>query len=271
MTSRFLYLDTDSVIHRLHPVTKIVGLLLWFVPAMAFNRPLWELGVLALAVVLLACARSLANLVRMYKFLVLLLFMAALLWSLFLGGVQDARTLLMWGAEAHPIIEVTDVSVQYGIAMGLRIVALLIFGVVFISTTSPEDFSYGLRRMGLPMTVSVALSLAFRFVPTLLETVRTVTEAQRARGLKLGEGGLRQRLRRYVQLIVPILGYALRRADDLSRALEARGLSAPRKRTEYISLAAGWADGVALVVFIAIAAASIYLRLTGYGELLPRL
>jgi len=155
--------------------------------------------------------------------------------------------------------------------MGLRITALIIFGLVFISTTQPEEFTYGLRRLGMPATVSVALALAFRFVPTLMETVRTVTDAQRARGLKLHTGGLGTRLRRYVHLIVPILGYGLRRADDLSRALEARGLSAPGKHTEYILLKTSWVDGVVLALSVGLAAASIHLRLSGYGELLPRL
>ena len=94
---------------------------------------------------------------------------------------------------------------------------------------------------------------------------------QRARGLKLHQGGLRRRLRRYVHLIVPIMGYALRRADDLSRALEARGLSAPGRRTEYFSPRVGGADVAALVGIVLLAAACIYLRLSGYGELLPRL
>ena len=67
------------------------------------------------------------------------------------------------------------------------------------------------------------------------------------------------------------MGYALRRADDLSRALEARGLSAPGRHTEYFSPRARWVDVVALVGIIALAAACIYLRLSGYGELLPRL
>ena len=267
MNSRFLYLDTDSPLHRLHPVTKIIGLILLFVPAMAFNHPSAQLAVLALALLLLSAARSLVNLHRMYKFLVILLCMSTLMWALFLRDVpEDVQLLTTFG----PIV-ISDVSLLYGVAMGLRITALLVFGLVFISTTKPEDFTYGLRRMGVPVTASVALALAFRLVPTFMQTVQTVTEAQRARGLKLHQGGLRRRLRRYVHLIVPIMGYALRRADDLSRALEARGLSAPGRRTEYFSPRVGGADVAALVGIVLLAAACIYLRLNGYGELLPRL
>ncbi len=269
MTAGFLYLETKSAAHRLHPVTKMLALLLWFVPPMAFNQPLWELAIFVLAVALLAWARSLINLVRMHKFLLLLLVISTLLWALFLRDIPaelSTQTLLDWGP-----LQITDISLRYGAAMGLRITALIIFGLVFISTTQPEEFTYGLRRLGMPAAVSVALTLAFRFVPTLTETVRTVTDAQRARGLKLHTGGLGTRLRRYVHLIVPILGYGLRRADDLSRALEARGLSAPGKHTEYMLLKASWVDGVVLALSVGLAAASIYLRLSGHGELLPRL
>lgn len=267
MNSQFLYVTTNSLLHRLHPVTKIIGLVLLFVPAMAFNQPVAQVAVLVLALLLLTVARSLANLRRMYKFLVLLFCMSTLMWALFLRDLPDEVRLL---AALGPI-QISDVSLQYGVAMGLRITALLIFGLVFISTTKPEDFTYGLRRIGVPVIASVALALAFRLVPTFMQTMRTVIAAQRARGLKLNEGGLRQRLRRYVHLIVPIMGYALRRADDLSRALEARGLSAVGRRTEYFSPKAGWTDGAALVGIIVLAAACIYLRLQGYGELLPRL
>ena len=267
MNSRFLYVDTDSPLHRLHPVTKTVGLVLLFVPAMAFNHAWAQLGVLALAFLLLATARSLANVQRMGKFLIILFSMSALMWAVFLRDLpEDVQMLITWGP-----IAISDVSLLYGVAMGLRITALLVFGLVFISTTQPEDFTYGLRRMGVPVIASLALALAFRLVPTFMQTVQTVTEAQRARGLKLSEGGLLRRLRRCVHLIVPIMGYALRQADDLSRALEARGLAAPGRRTEYFSPPARWGDIAAVAGLVALAAICVYLRLHGYGELLPRL
>ncbi len=267
MNSQFLFVDTDSPIHRLHPITKIIGLIVLFVPAMAFNRPEAQLVVLGLAVLLLGIAHSLVNLRRLYKFLLVLLVMSALMWALFLRDVPEDTQLL---ATLGPLT-ISDVSLRYGVAMGLRITALLIFGLVFISSTKPEDFTYGLRRMGVPVTASVALALAFRLVPTFMQTVQTVTDAQRARGLRLHGGSLLGRLRRYVHLIVPVMGYALRRADDLSRALEARGLSAPGRRTEYFRPQATWTDATVLLVVVALAATCIYLRIGGYGELLPRL
>jgi len=87
-----------------------------------------------------------------------------------------------------------------------------VFGLVFVTTTRPEDFTFALRRLGLPGGMSVALSLAFRLLPSFLATVQTVKDAQRARGLDLDSGGLMTRLRRYLSLAAPVFGYALRQA-----------------------------------------------------------
>ena len=266
MQTSSLFISADTAIHRLHPVVRLLGLILLFVPAMAFNLPLWEAVVLAVALLLLIAAGGKPNLRRLGAFLVVLFIMASLMWSLFLLDVEEPHVL----AELGPLT-ISEQSVLYGVAMGCRITALLVFGLVFVTTTRPEDFTFALRRLGLPGGMSVALSLAFRLLPSFLATVQTVKDAQRARGLDLDSGGLMTRLRRYLSLAAPVFGYALRQADNLSRALEARGLMATARRVELRTFAVRWADVGAMVLIVCAAALSIWLRLQGHGELLPRL
>lgn len=404
MTSRFLYVEGNSILHRLHPNTKLAALALLFAATLAFNHPVYVAGMVLVGVVLMAVAGSLGNLWRSAKFFTLIFVVSSLLWLLFVRDIAEPtvafsvqpavvergtteydlaivmvfagllalavtvlsliqvvlrdmsgtrvgvgwyvafwlvlavgsalawrgpglvaqrwiwylvllalfiagtwvvmrrlRTpyaLAVWialvgagvglyygidGLLVHihtegtvfswgPTIVISQEALLYGPAMGLRIVAFLVFGLVFISTTSPEQLTQGLRAAGMPLAPSVALSLAFRLAPSFAQTARTVMQAQRARGLDLDAGGPVQRFRKSLPAVVPTLGYALRSADDLTRALETRGLGAGKSRTEYRPLKATGADLAALLVVAAFTAACIASRMAlNVGELLPRL
>ncbi len=335
MQNTFLFVPADTVLHRLHPVVKLLGMTVLFVPALAFNHPLWEFGVFVLSLGLLLAAAGQSNLQRLWAFFVVLFSMSTLLWMLFLQGLEEphllftigplvvsrsvvvaiAAVVTAWllsgyfaglvradrgddtGRTTSPVsglvlgiitlllynllpagglfsmapVTVSSESLMYGLAMGMRITSLMLLGLTFVTTTRPEDFAYALRKLGLPIPASLALTLSFRLLPHFLTTVQTVKDAQRARGLELDRGSVVTRLRRYLSLAAPVFGYALRQADSLSRALEARGLWAGEKHTEMRSHESGLPDVVAMVAVVVVAGACIYLRLHGYGELLPRL
>lgn len=258
------YRSGPSPAHARHPVAKLVALPVLFVPPLAFNQPAYAAGALLLSLGMVAASRGLPNLRRVGALCLILIVFSAIIWALMLPGHEHTWALGPVGASA--------VSVAYGFAMGMRLVALVLVGVAFVSSTRPEEFTYALRRAGMPVTASLALSLAFRLVPMLAATAQTVTQAQTSRGLDLREGGPVTRLRRYVPLIVPILGYAMRSADDLSRALEARGLgAATRERTEFHQYHWRAADTALVVGVLLLAAGCIWARIAGYGELVPRL
>ncbi|MGC9320226.1 MAG: energy-coupling factor transporter transmembrane component T, partial [Armatimonadota bacterium] len=235
-----------------------------FVAPLAFNDPLWALGAAVLTLLVVVASAALPSLGRLAGLGAVLLLMSALLWTLMLPEREA-----VW--RLGPLYA-SPTSLQYGIAMGLRLNALLMLGVAYVTSTRPEEFTYALRRIGIPATATLALSLTFRLVPMLMETAHTVTQAQTARGLDLHSGGLLTRLRRYVPLIVPTLAYAMRSADDMTRALESRGLgAASRGRTEYYEYRWDAGDVALLIGAAVLAATSISLRLSGYGEIVSRL
>jgi energy-coupling factor transport system permease protein len=120
--------------------------------------------------------------------------------------------------------------------------------------------------------MTLALSLTFRLVPMFAGTAHTVTQAQMARGLDFRSGGPFARLARYVPLMIPVLAYAMRSADDLTRALESRGAGArSTESTDYYEYPWTAGDTLLLVVAVALAAACIWLRASGYGEIVGRL
>ncbi len=266
--SRFLYLDVPSPLHRLHPAAKIISMLALFAGIMAFNDPLWELAWFGAALLTIALARAWSVLFRMRWFLLLIMAMSALMWALFLRDDVARKMLPEWSWGPFHI---TRGTLLFGAAMALRIGAFLIVGLAFIASTRPEQLAFGLRCLGVPPTVSAAVTLSFSLLPHFLTTAFLVRQAQLARGLELRRISIWRRFARSVSVIVPVLGYALRRAEDLSNALDVWGFGAGPH--SYIDARRAGAVEIAQVVFcIALAAACIWARVVmGYGELLPRL
>ncbi len=282
--SVFLYVERESLLHRLHPVTKVVGLVLGFAVALMFSHPLAALGALALSLGALGAAGGMGNLRRSWRFLLILFVMTALIWSVFLrvAGPMGKGGEATWvlkapvpqvtvgskalGGGEIVLVEASPVTVGYGVAMGLRIIACLVFGLAFLSSTRTEDFALGLRTLGAPQGVSVAVSLAFRLVPMLAGTARNVIEAQRARGVDPAAGNVFRRIRNHVPLIAPVLAYALRGADMTAMALESRGLGAnPARRTQLREFRAGAADAMVIAVLAGVVVVCLMARMTGLG------
>lgn len=259
-----LYRHVDTIAHRRHPVAKLLALVPLFVLPLAFNDPWWTLAMLVACFSLVLAAGALPNLRRLWGLGAILLVMSTLLWALMLPEREP-----VW--RLGPLYA-SPTSLAYGIAMGLRLNGLLMLGVTYVTCTRPEEFTWSLNRIGIPATMTLALSLTFRLVPMFAATTQTVTQAQMARGLDFRSGGPLARLGRYVPLMVPVLAYAMRSADSLTRALESRGAGATsRERTEYYEYPWTWRDTTMLVVAVAIGAACVWFRVGGYGEIVGRL
>lgn len=235
----FLYLDKDTPLHRLNPATKIIGLVLLFILPLCFTHPLHLLPCLGFVLLLTYIAKSFRNLRRMWFLILLLAVLSTVLWSFFRKGES---TLFRLG-----FLSVSWESVLYGTGMGIRLNTMLISGLIFLSCTKVEEFTLGLRKMGLPFSVSFALSLAFRLVPLFFSTASTVVQAQRSRGLDLEGGNIFRRMRKYVPLLIPIFVYAIRNTDLLAMALESKGFGANRERTYYLQFKMRWIDYTALI------------------------
>src|SRR5262249_2262453 len=114
-----------------------------------------------------------------------------------------------------------------------------------------------------PYKLGFTMTLAFRLVPVFLESAATVVQAQRCRGFNFDEGSLWQRMRRYVPVIVPVFMGALRRADGMAMALEARGFQAQRARTAYEQYHFGGTDAAALLLAVVVAVLYVALWYSG--------
>ena len=249
----FLYLDTHSILHRLHPVTKIIALALLFPLGFYSSDPLRLLGAFGSIILVMIIGRAGTNLRKAWPFMALLALSSTLLWSIFAAG----RTPLLHIG----FLNITEESLAYGIAMALRLNTIILAGLVFLSCTQIEELTWGLHKLGLPYVMSFALSLAFRLVSLFFQTTHTIVQAQKARGLDLDSGSLFRRIRKYTPLLIPVFVYAVRNADLLAMALESKGFGATSRRTYYLEYRMRWADYLALALLFLVNAGCLYLKL----------
>lgn len=252
-----LFLDGDTWVHRLHPLVRLFGMVVVFVAAFVVERPLWQGPLLLPLVVLLWWTGAWRNVWRLRMLFLLVFVMTLLIWTVFYG--PDGRPpLLAWG----PLL-VSHTAPWFGLGMALKLELFLGAGILFLSTTRIEDFAYALTRLGMPYRVGFTMTMAFRLVPVFVDAATTVVQAQRCRGLDFEGGGLWQRARRYVPVIVPVFMGALRRADQMAMALDARGFQRDARRTALDVHPVRAADLVAAVVLLAVALSYVALSLLG--------
>ncbi|MBE3556432.1 MAG: energy-coupling factor transporter transmembrane protein EcfT [Firmicutes bacterium] len=240
------YIATGSWLHRMDPRAKWLAVLVWMVSVL-LARPLWGYPVEAatLAVVLATTRLPLSALFRGLGAIWWLLGLSALLQLLYQhGGVVLVRL--------GPIV-VTSVGVRLAVVYTLRVVLLVAGAALMTASTTPLALSRGLEglmrplRRWLPVAdFAMMLSIALRFIPTLLEELQSLRFAQAARGARFDEGHLWHRMRALLPLLIPLLVLSLRRADEIALAMEARGYGAASERGALHPLQWRRADTLAL-------------------------
>ncbi len=252
----FLYVDKPSVIHRLNPIVKVFGMLSFFVAAFVSQRPIVLLPLAAGVICLITLTSAWPNVWRLRVLFLLVFVMTFLIWTLFFRG---GTPLAAWGP-----LSISAAGVHFALGMAIKLTTFLGVGVLFLSTTKIEEFAYALTRVGMPYKLGFTMTLAFRLVPVFLDAAVTVVQAQRCRGFNFDEGNLVQRMRRYVPVIVPVFMGALRRADGMAMALEARGFQSARVRTTFEQFPFGSRDALALGVAALVGVLYIGLWYTSY-------
>jgi len=258
----FLYLDQGTWLHRLDPRTKMIGVLTAFSICLCFNHPLY-MAAISFGITLVAIsAKAWLNFWRLRFILILLIVFSTVMWPFFVKGPTP---LWSWGS-----LRVSQESLFYGAAMGLRLATFVGTGLIFLSTTRNEELINGLIRMGCPYPVAFALSTALRLVPTFAGAGATIIQAQISRGLDLESGNILNRIGKFIPQAVPLFIYALRHTNLLAMALESKGFSPESKRTMYYEPQMRGIDYTVLVSLILIFGLFLYIRLGLHlGAILP--
>ncbi len=239
------YLPYDSVIHRLDPRAKIMALLLVLI-AIFFDAGFSGYLVLAVAVfVILKLAKiSFGYILRSLK---PMLWMMVFLLVINCFVMRSGEILFSIG----PITIYVKAIVQT-LYIVIRLVLIIALTTALTATTKPLDLTLGIeslmspfKKIGFPAhEVAMMVSIALRFIPTLMEETERIMKAQSSRGVDFKEGTLKEKISAIVSLIVPLFISAFSRADELANAMEARGYQPDAKRTRYKQLSWHFGDTV---------------------------
>lgn len=246
------YYPADSILHRLDPRVKLAGTMIFILALFFFQSPG---GYLAATVFLVFAIRiSKVPFRFMVKGLkaVMILLMITVAFNLFL--TPGIPVFSIWK------LTVTREGIRQAAFMAVRLAYLIVGSSILTLTTTPNNLTDGLEKALSPFKkihvpvheISMIMSIALRFIPILMEETDKIMKAQMARCADFESGGLIQKAKSMVPLLVPLFISAFRRANDLAMAMEARGYRGGEGRTKMKPLIYGKADYLA------------YLFLAGY-------
>lgn len=252
----------NTIIHRLDPRVKmfaLIGLMVvCFLPYGNYANRFIILGIL-FVVILVLMAISKCSFISFLSNLKSLWFMMIFLLIIFVFVPQAGDT-----SSYHPIVSFPNGYTIYyeGLFQSLhvffRLIMMIALTLILTSTTSPMEMTYALEWYLTPLRIikfptqifSMTLSLALRFIPTLLDEANKIMKAQKSRGVDYEKGFITKKVRSVTTLIVPLLSSCFSRSDELSLAMNARGYEPYSKRSSYRVLKLGTNDYVSILFII---------------------
>ncbi|ASN59344.1 energy-coupling factor transporter transmembrane component T family protein [Latilactobacillus curvatus] len=255
------YIPGDSVLHRMDPRAKLLASFYYI--GIIFLARTWQAYALLLVFTLALIGISKIKLdffIKGVKPLLWLILFTVLLQIFFTRG---GHVYWQWG-----FLTLTQYGLINGAYIFMRFVLIIFMSTLLTLTTPPLSLADAIESILKPLKVvhfpvyevALMLSIALRFVPTLMDETTKIMDAQRARGVDFGEGNLFQQMKAIVPILIPLFVSSFNRADDLATAMEARGYQGGEGRSKYRILKWRTRDTVAFITMGLLTVALLFLR-----------
>lgn len=263
------YSPYHTFVHKLDPRNKIFLMIVLFVAIFlkvnSWSSTLIICGVLLiylLTVMIISKVSLLSLLKSLGAMWFLILFLLVI--YIFIPNPSYNPTHIAFRINNYPINY--DAFYQSGYII-VRLIMMLMVTMILTSTTKPMDLTYGLEWYLTPLKlikfpshiVAMTLSIALRFIPTLIDETNRIIKAQASRGVDFNRGGFIKRFRAIFSLIVPLFVSAISRSEELSDAMEARGYDPYAKRSRYRVLKFHFVDLIGFVITMLFFSAVLFL------------
>lgn len=261
------YYPADSFVHRLDPRMKIIFLIAYIVAI--FLAPAGTLGgffglaacFVTLILIILLAKVPLKKVLKSIKGILFLLLFTAVLNIFFYRG---ETIIFEW-----KFISITREGLLYSVFLICRLFLLVMGSSLLTLTTTPvsltdgiESLLYPFKLIRLPVhELALIMSIALRFIPTLMEETDRIMNAQKARGADFESGSILRRAKAIVPILIPLLISSFRRAEELGDAMDARCYSGSKIRTKYKKLTFTWRDLLAFLLLLLLFAGIILLKI----------
>lgn len=258
----------NSLLHRLDPRTKILLSIVFIVSIFLAENPLsfFIVALYVIALVLISGISFKVILKGIRPIIFILIFTAII--NVFLTDGTGEPLLRFW------IIEIYVEGIVRAVFMGLRVILLIIGTSTLLTyTTSPisltdgiESLLYPLKKIGIPVHLfAMMMTIALRFIPTLVEETEKIMNAQKSRGADFSSGGIVKRAKALVPILIPLFVSSFKRAEELATAMECRCYRGDKNRTKLVKLSFGAADVAFMLIGLLFMGMIIALKILPYN------
>lgn len=250
------YYPAKSFVHNMDPRAKLLLVIAYIVSIFIANNFFGLILVtLGLVFFILLSRVPFGRVLRSIKMILFLIIFTAILNLLFYAGGEDDIVLAEWW-----IITISWQSIINTVFLAMRLLLLVLGTAILTLTTTPVALTDGIESLLKPLKyikvpvheLALVMSIALRFIPTLMEETNRIVAAQKARGANFETGGLIRRAKAMIPVLIPLLVSAFRRAEDLGDAMDARCYSGAKGRTKYKKLTFTWRDLLGVLFFAAL-------------------
>lgn len=256
------YIPIKSIIHDIDPRAKIVALFAIII-AIFVPTSWWAyLGLtIVIGVVVILAHIKPKMILQAFKPTILMLVMLLIINSL---TVKTGYVLFSIGS-----FDVYSDAIFNTLFIVVRLLLMVMVTTVLTATTKPLDLTLGIESLLSPLKVfkfpyhevAMMISIALRFIPTIIEETMRIMDSQKSRGVDFDEGKLKEKIQAILSLIIPLFTVAFQRAYELADAMEARGYIPDKERTRYHVLKFTFKDGLFIVLANMVLALAIASRL----------
>ncbi|MGC4154887.1 MAG: energy-coupling factor transporter transmembrane component T [Propionicimonas sp.] len=238
----------SSLTRRIALLPKVVFLLGIIVVAMVVTEPIFLLATLVLTVTVTLTAgihteRLISSLKPLMLIMALLFVFTALTYNPDAASNEYARHVIVHLATIGPVVvQLTTGGIVFGAVFIMKILLMMFSSVYVIASTPMEEILAGLNFLGAPSAIGLMAMIVFRFMPTMLDEVDTIKDAQRARGagarLATENGGKKKSkaVQGTIPLFVPMIVSSMRRSDTLAMSMVSRGFGFTKRPTQLVEL-----------------------------------
>lgn len=253
------YVPADSVMHKMDPRAKLL-LVFLFVCVIFLANNVFSYSLLAVFTVLLIILSKIP-LRYLYNGLKPIFFLIIFTFLLHIFFTKEGKLLFEFGW-----IEIYEGGLIQGLFISVRFTLLILVTSLLTLTTTPISITDGMEELLGPLKkwkmpvheLALMMSIALRFIPTLMEETDKIMKAQTARGVDFASGPIKDRVKSIVPLLVPLFVSSFKRAEELATAMESRGYRGGEGRTKYRQLNWKISDSL-LMVSVAVLTVMLFL------------
>ncbi|KUO51251.1 MAG: hypothetical protein APF76_17365 [Desulfitibacter sp. BRH_c19] len=257
MSSVASYITRNSLVHNLHPLTKIIGSLWFLTLSIMVSTPIHLMIILAMVIFCGFIARISIEVLKSLKAITVFAIIIFLIQIVF----YKWGTVVFYMIPVVNWLPVTMEGIYFGISIGLRMMIILLSFIIFLSTTQTRDMMMVLvEKLKVPYDYAFMFVTSLRFIPTFMSEVKAIQEAQKARGYRLEGANPLKKIKAYVPIALPLVLISLAKGERLALAMETRAYGSGVPRTYLKEWKIEIKDIAAMVLMLSILVLAVYMR-----------